>query len=286
MSKIKIGSFLLSLLKKAGVDVDSTKPEFADLLSANLEIPSEMAKQINEGLMNFDAAIENDAVGERIRASALGTIDKDLLKLVDKFELPDLKEKFKNERSTRTKLNWLMDEIETAGKKKGVKSTDDKDKEIETLNTKLRELNETNTAAVTLKDSTHANELIDAKLDVLLSSYTYADLPGGKDFTISFAKQALKKDIADKKGKLVLENGTIKIAKAEGTGELYDDQHNKIELKGLVDGTLSANKLLVVTDPKPPKTDTIEVPGGGGAGNLGAAQALTTLADSLTNKQG
>lgn len=283
MSKIKIKDFITALAKKAGVEIDTKNPELVDFLAANSELPTSITDALNANLLTVDAAIEHDTVRDRILAASLGAIDKDLLKRAEDLGLTDLIDPLKTEKSTRKKITTLLEAALDAEKKKKAAKGDDAtkalDAEIAKLNKELKELNEGKANEITSLKDLHTNELVDLYVESQLSGYDYADLPGGKEFAVKFAKDSVTKTLNDKKGKLVLDGKTLKVVKADTGGELFDDKHQKVELKGLLDTTVAP--LLKKADPNPPKNDEIIIPPAGAKADTKTANTLNTLATEI-----
>lgn len=292
MSKIKIGTFLNDLAKKAGID--TTTPEFVDLLSTNFEIPSVIAEGINAKLMNLDAAENNPALRDTFKrkyvAEALDGVDaqiKNILSAV-KFEDADLAE-INAATGTYKKLEILGSKVKNIAEGKGAKKpeVDALTKQIDELNSQLGKLKGDFETEKTGLLSTHENELTSLALQSMLSAKQYAlpeDMPAERKAKI--ALDSLKEDLEAKGLQIKRVNGHPVLLKKDGS-KYYNEANNlEVSLNDYTDGVLNANKLLKVSGEGSEKKSII-LPENGGAGkaiDLNAANAMEAAALSMMSK--
>lgn len=280
---MKVTELILDLAKRAGVEIDVKNPALADFLSTTATIPAEIAGSLKTGLLSVDSAVENDNVRSRILAASFGAIDKDVLKKAEDLGLTDLLDELKSEKSTRVKINRLLEaSLEAEKKKAGSGNKGEKaeyEKQISELNAQLKKIRDDFEAEKTSLVSQHNDVLIGKELDFLLTGYDYADSSFGKDFVIQYAKDSVLKNLNTNTGKFILENGNLKLVNAKTGGELFDAQNNKLDVKGLVDNSVAT--LLKKSDPAQPPKSEVKLPEGGSKGDAKTADTLRDMAATL-----
>lgn len=280
---MKVTDLILDLAKRAGVDVDVKSPALADFLSTTATIPAEIAASLKSGLLSVESAVENESVRSRILAASFGAIDKDVLKKAEELGLEDMLDELKTEKSTRVKVNKLIEKaIEVEKKKAGAGTKGEKaeyEKQLTELNAQIKKQREDFEAEKSSLISQHNDVLINKEIDFLLTGFDYADTTYGKDFVIKYAKDSVLQNLNKNTGKFILENGQLKLVNAKTGGELFDAQNNKLDVKGLVDSSVA--NLLKKADPTPPQQTEIKLPEGGQKGDTKTADTLRQAASSL-----
>lgn len=242
--RVKLKDFIINLAKKAGVEIDVNNAELVDFLATTTEIPQSVADDLNAKLLTLEAAIENKDVKSRIIAASMGAIDNDVKRKAEELGLTDLLTDLETTKATRDKVSKLIDKaLEAERKKQGSKGADKDayEKTISDLNNKLKQVaDDFNNEKITLVE-THKNTLADYALHAQLSGFDYAENVAGKDFVLSYAKTQAKQAVEKLGGKLILdESGSLRVVKADTGGELFDDKHNKVELKTLLEKSTAA----------------------------------------------
>lgn len=280
---VKVSELLVDLAKRAGIEIDLRDEKFKDLAVTSVELTPEIANGIKTGLLSIDAAVENDTVRGRIMAAGMGALDKDVLKRAEELGLTDLMEDLKAEKSTRTKVNKLIEAaLEAEKKKAGTGNKGEKaeyEKQIGDLNAQLKKIREDFEAEKTSIVNQHNDVLISKELDFALSGYEYADTSFGKEFVVKYAKDSVLQNLNNHTGKFILENGQLKLVNAKTGGELFDSQNNKLDVKGILDTSVA--KLLKKADPTPPAKKDIELPAGGETQHNPTGQTLVSMAQDM-----
>jgi len=251
MPKVKIGTFLTDLCKKAGVDTNS--PELVDILSANLEIEDTLVSRINTNLVSMDAAENNPdlraKLSAKFRAEALDGVDSQLNAILESgvFSATDVAE-IKEVKGTYKKLELLGQKVKTVAEAKGDKKVETAEftKQINELQKQLSEAKQGfETEKKSLLDS-HESELTTFSLKQLLQTKEYAlpdDMPAERKAKI--ALDALNEDLASKELVVKRVNGVPTLLRKDGT-EYYNESSIKVGLNDYAEGVLNTNKLLKV----------------------------------------
>ncbi|HRW22114.1 MAG TPA: hypothetical protein P5509_09080, partial [Bacteroidales bacterium] len=79
MKTVQFGTFLQNLAQRVGLDISGE--QYKDLISANLQIPEDVANKIFAGTLTVDAAVNNPEVRKRLIPELLNPVDKELLAL-------------------------------------------------------------------------------------------------------------------------------------------------------------------------------------------------------------
>lgn len=280
---VKVSELLVDLAKRAGIEIDLRDEKFKELAVTSVELSPEIANGIKTGLLSVDAAVENDTVRGRILAAGMGALDKDVLKRAEELGLTDLIEDLKTEKSTRTKVNKLIEAaLDAEMKKAGAGNKGEKaeyEKQISDLNAQLKKIRDDFEAEKTSLVNQHNDVLISKELDFALSGYEYADTSFGKEFVVKYAKDSVLENLNKNTGKFILENGQLKLVNAKTGGELFDSQNNKLDVKGILDTSVA--KLLKKADPTPPAKKEIELPAGGETQHNPTGQTLVSMAQDM-----
>jgi len=257
---MKFGTLLSSLAKKTGID--TTKAEFADLLSHDIEIPDEIANAIDKGLMNEEAAKTKFKTAHR--TEALNGVDAKVDEVLTELgysdeEIADIRGE-KNSYEKVVKLARTIKSLES--KKSGTRgeAKDALEKKIDELS---KEINSTK-KSLTDKEAEFANlreeDLKDFELQKILLGKEFS-LPKemDTDLKISTALSAVNKSLQAKGFKFIRDKETkaLKIVDKDGN-KAYSETHDEVQPLNFIDGVLAQNKLLKVNDQ-----------GQGGGGNNG-----------------
>lgn len=253
-----IGEFLNKIATKSGIL--ATDKHLVELLSkselANHPMNEELVNAIDKALMTAEAATANPDVIKKIKSETLNGADAVIDKMLKNLGYSDEDvADIRNDKNTFSKIEKLVNKTkELESKKAGANNGKDQlawQKEIDTLNGQIRGLKETGETAVKDLQNKHLNEITDFRLREMLASKKLSlpdDMPA--DLKTQTALMAIKNDLTVKGFKIVNNNGTLEVKKADDT-DAYDASNRKIDLTGLIDGALAQNKLLAVNDPNP-----------------------------------
>ncbi|MEX6689222.1 hypothetical protein QTN47_17060 [Danxiaibacter flavus] len=249
---MKLKELLTALGKK--VNFDLTKPEFADILSSDIDIPDVMATAIEKGLMTEDAALNNSGIRSRLRAEVFNGFDREFENTLADFELEeDSRTSILGEKKTIDRMKKLS----TVLKEKADKAAKDGNKadaaalrqQVTDLNNQIRDLKANQQTQIDQLKADNENNLIGFELKSILGTRKYA-LPEQMELSeqINMSHGFVSQDLANAGLKLVRENGKLRLLKQDGT-EPYDDKNTPIQLNNFVDSSLSKRGLLKVSDP-------------------------------------
>jgi len=286
-----IRDLLAKLAKKAGLD--TTQPEWADLLASNLEINDGIGTAIDGKLMTADIAFNNADLRAKFKnlyyAEALNGVDSKFANIAEQLKLSDEELiDFNAQGTTFKKTDWLLKKAKDLAEKP---ATGNGKKEQELVDT-INKLNQDKAKLIAdhdgvikgLKDS-QETELINYMMMTDLAARTYAlpdEMPA--EMKTSIALAALQREATAKGYVIKRDNGQLVLLTKDGTKPIKEDDNTEIGLKDFTDGVLHTNKLLKVSDGGEPqtKTRTVELPGNEKAPtNQGAAADMEAQAKSM-----
>lgn len=287
-----IAEVLKSLLLKAGGKEDDEQainelsaPDFA-----RLTISDDLLAKIENGLLSIEQAKNNHPdIKKHYFAAAYNGLDSELNGTMEELQLPaEVKNVILNERSSTKRAVLLAKKVKELESQK--KNTDDKGEktslqnEINELRNKLRIEQEGVDKIKADYEGKIQNIHLESELNGILSGYktVFDEMPQvARNAAI---RSLINKSLQDKNAEFKLdENGQIKLIRKDGAN-VFGDDNRPWNPQTLIDHTLSQNKILKVTDPKPPASaanagntsDTI-IPGNGNGFDPNAPKKDLTL---------
>lgn len=286
-----IGDFINELAQKAGIPKDNEHltaflSSDADLFN-KIKVPDELVSSLDNSLLSLEVAKNNHpAIKNHYFASALNGVDSELNAIMDELQVPDpVKVVVLNEKSTPKRAALLIKKVKELESAK--KNTDDKgekaslQQQINELNDKLRQEKD---GIQRIKDEYEgkiANMRLNSRLETMLSNYktVFDDLPA--EARNNALHSLLQKTLQDKNAVLKIdENGQLVLTRTDGAN-VFGDDNRQWNPQTLIENTLSQNKLLKVTDPKPANgqgnNNPVIVNGGNPAGDNPSPKKDTAL---------
>lgn len=285
----KLGSILERQFKKLGIEItDDLKPLIT--ASAEIEVPEETAKKIDQGLLTIEAAKTNPEITKGIKSQALSGADAKMDDIIKEMGIT-VGDDFVNEKNTYEKISMLSKMLHEQGRKKGEGNS--KDGLSETLKKergewgakeadlqkKLKDLADTITAKETEFTNTRQSDLTSFALHKKLFGKDYAfpkDMDN--DIKISAAMGVINKKLSSLGAVAKLnEAGQLVITDKDGN-KAYTEKHEAIDdVDSFFDGVLTQNKLLNINDPNKQQQST----GSNGAGPIppGSGKNIAILND-------
>lgn len=280
---VKIGTLLNDLAKKVGVD--TTLPQYADLLSANFEIPDELYKAVDTKLFTDDAVKNSLQFKNYFFKQALDGVDKNLVRLMEEHQfdeeamkeinsiassyerIPTLVKKIKDLESKKTDANKgdraiLQEQINSLNKEKATLQAE-MDKKVQQI--KLESDNEITNFM--LMSSINSANLLTDQFD--------------RDVMAEMAHKYITKELTNQGAKVIKKDGALKLVQASDEALDFYADNKAVSFDEFRDSVLSKNKLIAVTKPAPPTGPTYTPPPPGAprpvnssfAAALAAAQA-------------
>lgn len=252
----KLGDLFKSLATKAGINVNelATKdPAFASLLAVAAEVPDEIAGQMETTLLTMAAAKNNGELKKHYFAQALDGVDSVIEKVAKKRGIPDeVWTALTGEKNSMKRLEMLDDKIAELQAAK-IATTDKTDKtefqrQIDTLQKELKEAKEAHTAEISRRETEFSTKETGLMINAILAGKNFANKDVPQNVNILVARSLLDQKLAAEGAKVVNDNGVIKILKQDGS-DYFDRTHNKVDVGTFLDGVLSTNKMLAITDP-------------------------------------
>lgn len=250
---IKVGTLLKNLGNKAKIDLSDAK--YADLLSANLEIPDEVANAIENGLFDVDTAKHNSDLDKHFRAKALNGVDAKIKELLDEGDLsPEAVTEILSEKNSYAKIALMKAKLKESIEAKHSGSSDTKaiKAEVAKLNADILALKKAKDDEIAQIKAQSEQAVLDYAIDSHLSSLQYANSEIPAEVNVMTAKNLINKVLVDKKAKIVRgADGKLQLKNSEIPDLDYLENNKPISFSDLTASTLASNKLLKVTDPNP-----------------------------------
>jgi hypothetical protein len=251
---MKFGTLLDKLAKKSG-GVDTSKQNFIDLLSSNLEIPDEIVEALDKGLMNIDAAKNNPEVRKVMKAETLNGLDSKVLDILEEFGIETIDD-IKNEKNSFEKVSKMVkvikEDIEKKTKGAGKLDKDGYDKQVADLNKLLKEHKDLLANKEKEWNDTRESDHTTFDIQKLLMGKDYAfPKEMDADLKLQTAYAAVNKQLQGKGLKIIRNENKQPVIVDKENKPAYNDKHEALELASFIDGALAQNKLLRVNDQNP-----------------------------------
>lgn len=253
---VKVGTLLGEILGKAGVD--TTKPEFASALAVSVELPDEVATEVNTKLLTVEAAKHNPTLKGHFQAITLSTIDQQLENLYTELGFDDATKEALGKEKTFARVGMAAKKAKELAEATAATKYGDKEtliKENKDLHKKLADETDGRKQFEKNLKEQHEATLLETAVDSFFATKQYAsDVP--QNVNILTAKNLLMEDLKAKKGKIVRNaDNTLKLVQSENPdSDLHDENHKPFRFTDYADKLLSTNKLLKTHDPKKQQT--------------------------------
>ena len=243
MSNVKLGQLFIELAEKAGIE--STDERLKEVAGIGIEVPAELASELQSKLMSYDAAINNDSIIEKAKKKFTPGFEQSIyesletLGLMSKEAINELK---KPDMATGAKLKAsyakLAEKIKALQEAKGDGSSQQEIAEIKRQHKEaladVERLNNELVARQNAYEHEKVQTVLEAKKDSLISKIDWAD-----HFDPSIRKAvfdvALNQKLQEIGGALIVENNQLFLRKSSDTqSDLYDGQNRKVSIEGLV----------------------------------------------------
>ncbi len=257
----KASDFLREQLIKAGVKIDEeANKAIKDALElpelGNVVLPDELINPIDNGLLSLEAARNNHPqIKNHYTSQALDTLDKELLKLIEDYQVPEeVKQEIIAERSSYKRVGLLTAKLKSLEEKKATSGKGEKDQlqaQINELHNQLRTEKESINKVKTEYEQKLRDKDMSYALNGLLGQYKtiYDELnPGIKDKTL---KAIIDESLGTDDAQFTIgDTGQLILQKKDGTN-YFGDNHQVLTPKTYLDKVLSREKILKVNDPNP-----------------------------------
>jgi uncharacterized UPF0160 family protein len=251
---IKVGTLLNNLAKKVGYNTDT--PAFAELLSANLELPDDLVSSLESRLFTEDAAKNNGALKAYFFKQALDGVDNNVTRLIDEFQLDDER---KNEilgiKSTYDRVPALVKTIQSLEAAKAGASKGDKaalQDQINKLNEEKATLVKDRDAEIKKMKAQYEQDFTDNLIKTRIASANLVVEQFDKPVMEEFAYKFFNQELAAVDAKVVQRNGVLKLVKASDEALDFYADNKPVTFPEFLDSTLAKHKLIAVNKPAPP----------------------------------
>lgn len=284
---MKLIALVKDLFIKAGVKMDDTK--VAEFLNTgtiqDVEVPDEVANQVNTTLMSLAAAESDTNLRSKLigigRKEAYDGMDSEINATMNELGIADdVKQKILAEKSTTKRAALLAKEVKGSSEKGSTQK--EMTETINKLNKQISDAQAEKEAEIKKIRDDYDGKLLQQSIDFDLSGYNYAfpdATPMGTK--IAAAKASLNARLAADGAKVITDAaGNKKVVNADGT-DYYDANKKAVSYKDYITAALTQDNLLTASkDPKgnPGRKDDppTKIPGQDGKGDstfLAAADA-------------
>jgi hypothetical protein len=217
---------------------------------SQIQVPSELATDLNRKLMTESEAKINGNIKKHFTATALNGVDAKVKEILDEFGFDDdSKNGIFAEQNSYNRIKLLAQSISdlkdksitaTGGEKKALI---DKINELTTLVNSEKSARANDIASV---NAQWASKLTDKEINAMFGNYDYAmDLD--KEIQIQTARNVWERELKNKGGKYVYGEDGLKLVNAETPDLPFTIDNKQVDVKQFTEGVLAQNKLLKVT---------------------------------------
>lgn len=273
---MKTNELLISLMEKAGIDLKAA--ENKNLLTLGDEIPDNIAEQIEENLLTVQSAVSNKKVKSAIIASFANGIDAEITERAKNLGISEEKIlAISAEKATGKKLQLLLDstnELITEAKESGSKSKPEL-KALEAQVTSLNsELSKYKSDYIPKSDyekfvAEKENEILWGAVNQEILQKSWSEIYP-EDVRPVLAQTKLNAKLKELGAEIIRKDGQIQIVDSETKTEKFDKSNKPIKFASLVDGIMTENKFVKVSEPTPTPTPI-------------QGRQLTTVTDRMKN---
>lgn len=274
---MKFATFINNLSTKYGLNL-TNEPGYVDLLSANLEVPDNVAAAFDGvNLFNEASAKNSTELKNYFMAQALNGVDVYIESALNEREFSDEERaEVKGIKNTYDKLKVFANRIEALKEKKAAATTTGEksnlQQQINALNAEKAALVDDKKREIDAMKREHNKELLDMIVESKIATAQLDTTKFPKDVATTIARTMLDKALAEKGAKLVNDSRSIKLKRAEDEALDYYENNTAVTFDAFVDRVLADNKLIAVNEPTPAPVNTgfqqnnrttPPVPGGG-----------------------
>ena len=251
---VKIGTLLNNLAKKANFNTDT--PEFADLLSANLEIPDDLNEALNSKLLTEESAKNNPALKKHFRSSILDGVDKNIVSLFEEFKFDDTaRQEILGVENTYERVTALAKKVQTLEAQKQAAGSTDKAQLQQTIN----QLNQEKAQLIKQYDDQikqirqdAQNEITNTLFRNSLAEVDLAEDQFDRETMLDLAEKRINKALTTKGAKVVNKNGVLQLVQASDEALDYYENNKLVSYREFRDSELAAAKIMKVNKPAGP----------------------------------
>ena len=264
---MNLGDYLNTIAAKCGIAADDAdlKLMLSNPTLSQINIPDGLSNKIDSSLLTVEAAKNNPIVLSAIKAQLYNGVDSEIEKALNDVGVEDvLKQELLAEKNTNKRISLALKKIHSLQEQKANAKGGDKaelQKEIDNLNNQIKDIKKSNDDTISLLKENHETSLLNYDLNQKLLGYNYAfpkEMP--KEIALDTVRNLLNRNLQDKDGKFVRENGELKLLRKSTNGDYYDN-NNKLTTKDFIESVLAQNKLLAVSNSNNDNNQSVIVTG-------------------------
>jgi len=245
---VKIGTLLNNLAKKAGYDTESAA--FADILSANLEIPDDLNEALNSKLLTEESAKNNPALKKHFRSSVLDGVDKNIQSLLEEFEFDEAsRQEIIGIENTYERVKALAIKVRDLETQKSAAGKSDK----ANLQEQINKLNQDKAQLIKQYDDQIKQIRLEAQNEITttlfrnsLAEVDLAEDQFDRETMLTLAEQRLNKELTAQGAKVVNKNGVLQLVQASDEALDFYKDNKLVSYRDFRDEVLSAARIIKV----------------------------------------
>lgn len=259
---VKIGTLLNDLAKKVGID--TTLPQYADLLSANFDIPDDLYKALDSKLFTEDAAKNSLPLKSYFFKQALDGVDKNLVRLMEEHQFDEESVKEINSiQSSYERIPTLVKKIKDLESKKTDANKGDRavlQEQINALNKEKATLQAEMDKKIQIIKQESDNEITNFMLMSSINSANLLTDQFDREVMADMAHKYITKELTNQGAKVIKKDGALKLVQASDEALDFYADNKAVSFDEFRDSVLSKNKLIAVTKPVAPSGPTYTPP--------------------------
>ena len=256
---MKLLDLVNSLASKCG---KQNEQAVIDILSRadlqNIDLADDVANAINNNLLTVEAAKNNLTLKNHFNAITLGSVDAEILSMIKKLELGEefeteitgLKNTFEKQRKLAEKLKESIDNLKASQGKGDDKAIERYTKQINDLNAKIAQLNETTVPKKELEKVQKESEsaVRDFMVNSKIAGLKFANQDVGNDVNITLANVLLNNALTKNKAVVVKDGNDLKLKNSEDQNLDYLNEQNKnVSFDDFMNKVFADSKILAVS---------------------------------------
>lgn len=245
-----IAKLITDLAKKGGIDI--TDPKYAAVLSSAMEVPDELATQLDSAFMTLDIAKKHPEVKAHYDAQIFNGMDAKIKSIMPEYELsPEDIAAIEGEKNSYEKMKLLNKGIKNAAEKKfGELNGADKKAladQIKQLNADILKERETSQGAISAAQKQAEEDILNYAFESHLAGKNYANKDLPSDVSVSVAKTLIQSELAKKGATIVRKDGKLVLVNTQTPDVAYIENNKEVNFSDLADSILANNKLTAVS---------------------------------------
>lgn len=245
---VNVGTLLTNLAKKAGYD-----PTLLAIPADSFEVPDELVTALDGKLLTEESAKNNPALKNYFKSQALDAVDKNILTLLDEFEVGDeVKQEIAGIKNTYDRIPALAKKIRDLEAAKGVANKGDKavlQDQINNLNKQIAQITADKDKAILEERTKAQQEIAEHMFRHSIESVDLVTDIFDKPTMLAIAKKRIEDELKDQGAKVIIKDGTLTLVQASDEALDFYKDNKKVTYSDFRDKVLANAKIVKVNNP-------------------------------------